>query len=169
MVDTLTPEERSRLMSRIRSRNTKPECVLRSVLHRMGYRFSLRSKHLPGKPDIVMPKYKTVIFVHGCFWHRHPGCKQASNPKSNQEFWNEKFRRNVERDKRVRAELEALGWRVVVVWECEIEKRLEEIAAELNHLLSGKTVRYEDFPTTRALFKAAEKKAEYRKKGGAKK
>ena len=107
-------------MSRIRSKNTKPEIVVRSLLHKLGYRFRLHSSKLPGKPDIVLPKYHTVIFVHGCFWHRHPGCKYAYSPKSRVEFWQKKFGENVVRHEHVAEELEELGWRVLVVWECEI-------------------------------------------------
>lgn len=106
-------------MSRIRSRDTKPELIVRRLLHRMGYRFRLHRKDLPGSPDIVLPKYKTVIFVHGCFWHRHEGCRYAYNPKSRVDFWQKKFLQNVERDRKVRHELIELGWRVLVVWECE--------------------------------------------------
>lgn len=109
-------------MSRIRSKDTGPEMRVRSALHRAGYRFRLHVKDLPGRPDIVLPKYKTVIFVHGCFWHRHKGCSNATMPSTNQEFWKEKFRRNVERDKREQAELKKLGWKVIVVWECEVNK-----------------------------------------------
>jgi len=117
----------------VTSKNTTPEKRVRSALHRMGYRFRLHKKNLPGKPDIVLAKHSLVIFVHGCFWHRHPGCSANRVPKSNVEFWEEKFRRNVERDKRDRAALEELGWRVEVLWECEtkkteiLEKRLGEI------------------------------------------
>ena len=112
-------------MSRIRSKNTKPEMHVRSALHRAGYRFRLHVKDLPGKPDIVLPKYKTVIFVHGCFWHRHKGCSRATMPSSNQEYWKQKFKQNVERDKREQAELKKLGWNVIVVWECEVEKTVK--------------------------------------------
>lgn len=107
-------------MSRIKSKDTAPEMRVRSALHRAGYRFRLHVKDLPGKPDIVLPKYKTVIFVHGCFWHRHKGCSNATMPSTNQAFWKEKFKRNVERDKREQAELNKLGWKVLVVWECEV-------------------------------------------------
>lgn len=118
-------------MSRIRSGNTKPELLVRSLLHRMGYRFRLHQKDLPGKPDIVLPKYKTVIFVHGCFWHRHEGCKYAYMPKSRLEFWNNKFNANIERDIKVKQQLLNLGWKVNIIWECElsdieaVEKKLE--------------------------------------------
>ena len=120
MVDHLTKEKRSWNMSRIRSGNTKPELLVRSLLHRMGYRFRLHQKDLPGKPDIVLPKYKTVIFVHGCFWHRHENCKYAYMPKSRQKFWNNKFKTNIERDKKVNQQLKNLGWKVNIIWECEL-------------------------------------------------
>ncbi|MCU9840541.1 DNA mismatch endonuclease Vsr [Ruegeria sp. WL0004] len=120
MVDFLSPSERSERMSRIRSSNTAPEIALRRAMHAIGFRFRLHSKGLPGKPDIVLPRHKTVIFVHGCFWHRHSGCKIATTPKTNTEFWVEKFDRNVVRDARTREQLEGLGWRVIVVWECEL-------------------------------------------------
>lgn len=120
MVDTLSPEQRSERMSRIRSGNTKPEVTLRKELHRLGLRYRLHGRQLPGKPDIVLSKYKTVIFTHGCFWHRHEGCKVATIPKSNTDFWVEKFARNVARDAKVVELLENIGWHVIVVWECEI-------------------------------------------------
>lgn len=120
MADRISEEHRSWNMSRIRGRDTKPEIAVRSMLHRLGYRFRVNRRDLPGKPDIVLPKYRTVVFVHGCFWHRHPGCKYSYTPKSRVEFWADKFRKNVERDRRVRNELERLGWHVEVVWECEL-------------------------------------------------
>lgn len=121
MVDFLTPLERSERMSRIRSSNTAPEIVLRRALHALGFRFRLQRKDLPGKPDIVLPRFKTAIFVHGCFWHRHVGCKIATTPKSNTDFWVEKFNKNVARDLRSRDLLEANGWKVILVWECELQ------------------------------------------------
>lgn len=129
-MDTFSKEKRSWNMSRIRSRNTKPELVVRSLLHRMGYRFRLHRKDLPGTPDIVLPKYKTAIFVHGCFWHRHRDCRYASTPKSRVKFWKEKFRRNVERDSSTCRSLEELGWKVVIVWTCEI-RNLGNLATRL--------------------------------------
>jgi len=131
-MDKLSPERRSWNMSRIRGAHTKPEIRVRSMLHRMGYRFRLHRKDLPGKPDIVLPKYQTVIFVHGCFWHRHPGCRFAYTPKSRVEFWSKKFARNVERHKEVEAELSEQDWRVVLVWECETknEETLYEVLTE---------------------------------------
>lgn len=122
-MDKLTPEHRSWNMSRICSANTKPELAVRSLLHRMGYRFRLHRKDLPGKPDIILPKYKTVIFVHGCFWHRHKNCKYAYKPKSRVKFWEEKLSGNADRDKKKQSELKLLGWNVVVIWECELSKQ----------------------------------------------
>jgi len=118
-MDRISKEHRSWNMSRIRSENTKPEKVVRSMLHRMGYRFRLHRRDLPGKPDIVLPKYHTVVFVHGCFWHRHKGCKYAYTPKSRVRFWQTKFHENVDRDRRVCRQLRRLGWQVVVIWECQ--------------------------------------------------
>ena len=120
-------------MSRIKNRDTKPELIVRSLLHRMGYRFRLHRKDLPGKPDIILPRYKKIIFVHGCFWHRHEGCQYAYNPKTRVDFWQEKFRQNVKRDQKVQQELIQLGWEVHVIWECEtrepgaLEKIIERI------------------------------------------
>ena len=108
-------------MSRIKGKDTKPEKIVRSALHKEGFRFRLNRKDLPGKPDIVLPKYKSVILVHGCFWHRHPRCKFAYNPKSREKFWQKKFSDNVERDKAVKKELRKIGWKVIVVWECELK------------------------------------------------
>ena len=119
MVDRLSPEHRSWNMSRIRGRNTQPELAVRSALHRAGYRFRLHRKDLPGRPDIVLPKHRTVVFVHGCFWHRHPGCRFAYTPKSRVAFWQKKFDDNVARDRRNVRALRALGWRVITVWECQ--------------------------------------------------
>lgn len=121
-MDKLTPEKRSWTMSRIPSNDTKPELAVRSFLFRQGFRFRLHVKNLPGRPDIVLPKYRTVIEVRGCFWHRHPGCKIATMPASNVDFWQEKFRKNVERDAVNAAKLEKLGWNLIVVWECELKK-----------------------------------------------
>ena len=106
-------------MSGIRSRDTKPERTVRSWLHRNGYRFRINRKDLPGTPDIVLPKYRTVIFVHGCFWHRHEGCKLAYTPKTNIGKWTDKFSKNVERDKTKLKECQQAGWNTVVIWECE--------------------------------------------------
>jgi len=120
-MDNLSQEHRSWNMSQIKGKDTKPELLVRSWLHHNGFRFRLHVKDLPGKPDIVLPKYKTVIEVRGCFWHRHPGCKFAYTPKSNQDFWNAKFVENVSRDDCNDGALRKLGWRVIVLWECEIK------------------------------------------------
>lgn len=110
-------------MSRIRGRDTKPELVVRSVLHRLGFRFRVHSDALPGRPDIVLSRHCAAVFVHGCFWHRHPGCRYAYTPKSNVSFWKDKFERNIVRDSRNCRELQRLGWRVLIVWECQTVDR----------------------------------------------
>ncbi len=133
-MDALTPEHRSWNMGRIRSVNTKPELVVRSLLHRLGFRFRLHRKDLPGRPDIVLPKYKTVVLVHGCFWHRHPGCRLTTNPGTRTEFWNSKFEANVRRDISARTALQSLGWKVVVVWQCELSD-IDATARKLRHAL----------------------------------
>lgn len=121
-MDIVTPEVRSGMMSGIRGKDTAPELKVRRFLHANGFRFCLHRKDLPGKPDIVLPKYKACIFVNGCFWHRHKGCKLASEPKSREEFWNRKFAENVARDQRNIKALQDYGWRVAVVWECALRK-----------------------------------------------
>jgi DNA mismatch endonuclease (patch repair protein) len=131
MVDTLTAERRSWNMSRIRGRDTAPERQLRSLLHRSGFRFRLHDGRLPGRPDIVLPKYGTAVFVHGCFWHRHEGCRYATTPSTRPEFWREKFEGNVRRDADNRAALEEAGWNVVTVWECELKSDAEGVLARL--------------------------------------
>lgn len=123
MADTKTPAERSENMSRIRSTNTKPEEIVRKYLFSKGFRYRKNDKRYPGKPDIVLPKYRTVIFVNGCFWHMH-GCSRSRLPKSNQEFWRPKIERNIERDADTKKKLEAEGWKVIVIWECELKKRI---------------------------------------------
>ena len=119
-MDRITREHRSWNMSRIKSCNTKPEIVVRSLLHNMGYRFRLHRKDLPGKPDIVLPRYKSIIFIHGCFWHRHKECKNTTSPKTKKTFWREKFKANVIRDKKVQEELKSMGWKILIIWECEL-------------------------------------------------
>lgn len=131
MADRLTKEHRSWNMSRIRGRDTGPERSLRSMLHRAGYRFRLHDKRLPGRPDIVLHKYKTAIFVHGCFWHRHAGCRNATTPSSRTDFWQKKFAETVERDIRKATELSESGWRVISVWECDLEKRPAETLSKI--------------------------------------
>lgn len=123
MPDVFQPEERSRIMAKVRGENTSPERLVRSLVHRMGYRFRLHCKDLPGKPDIVLPRHKKVIFVHGCFWHQHEGCPHAARPTSNIEYWNRKLDRNIIRDRENLHKLEYLGWNVLIVWECETRDR----------------------------------------------
>lgn len=137
MADLLTQEKRSWNMSRIRGKDTKPELIFRSLLHKKGFRFRLHDKNLPGKPDIILPRYKTVIFVNGCFWHRHSGCKYAYNPKSRQQFWQEKFARTVSRDKEKTECLREHGWHVLTVWECELKENSEKA---INRILQEITV-----------------------------
>jgi len=135
-MDNLTSDERSEIMSRVKSKNTRPEILVRSFLHRHGFRFRVNQTKLPGKPDIVLPKYKTVVFVNGCFWHQHPSpdCKLARMPKSNIPFWRDKLESNRERDRKKKAALEAMGWRVLCVWECELthpEQSLQKLLDEI--------------------------------------
>jgi len=121
MTEKLTKEQRSWNMSRVRSVDTNPEKIVRSWLHLNGWRFRLHDKTLPGSPDIVMKKYGTVIFIHGCFWHSHQGCRRATIPKTNREFWEKKLKGNLERDKKAREQLSQMGWKVIVIWECEVK------------------------------------------------
>lgn len=123
--DIFSPEKRSEVMSKIRSKDSKAEIKVRSALHAAGFRFRLHRKDLPGTPDIVLPKHKLIIFVHGCFWHRHRGCHRASTPKSNSLFWKNKFDKNIERDLKVKSQLISLGWRVTVIWECQATNKIE--------------------------------------------
>lgn len=122
MVDTVSKEKRSWIMSRIKGKNTKPEILVRRLLHRMGYRFRLNSPNLLGHPDIILKKYKTIIFVNGCFWHGHENCRKASIPKSNSNFWINKIKKNRTRDQKNQKALKKSGWNVFVIWECEIAK-----------------------------------------------
>lgn len=124
MADRLTPEQRHLNMSHICSADTKPELMLRHALWRLGFRYRVNEKHLPGKPDIVLPKYHTVIFVHGCFWHGHEGCSKYSVPKTNTDFWTAKLSRNKQRDQEVWRQLEAKGWSVIIVWECQLKNNV---------------------------------------------
>lgn len=136
MADVMTPEQRSRTMARVRSKNTKPELRVRALLHRMGFRFRLHRRDLPGTPDLVLPKHRAAIFVHGCFWHAHPGCARATMPSTRMEFWTTKLARNVERDAKKLRELQAAGWRVLVLWECET-RDAEALEARLRGFLAG--------------------------------
>lgn len=139
-MDRLSKERRSWNMGRIRSRDTGPELIVRSTLHRLGFRFRLHDKTLPGCPDIVLPKWRHAIFVHGCFWHRHAGCKMAYTPKTRTEFWSTKFKQNIARDEAARSKLERLGWRVSIVWECEainsatLASKLQSIAKRIKDI-----------------------------------
>ena len=163
MTDTLNCQRRSWNMSRIRSTNTKPEIILRSVLHRMGFRFRVHCRGLPGRPDIVLPKYRTVIFVHGCFWHQHPGCIEAVRPKTNQEYWTAKLEGNVNRDRKNRRALRKEGWQVLRFWECQIEKHPIRIARRIAQKLRGtaeNSVKY-TMPPRSELLRAAESRAGY--------
>jgi DNA mismatch endonuclease (patch repair protein) len=133
MVDRLSIEHRSWLMSRIKGKNTKPEIAVRSMLHRMGYRFRIHARELPGTPDIVLPRHETVVLVHGCFWHGHR-CKIGKMPKSRVEYWDPKIEATKARDRRKRRQLRALGWKAIVVWECELknpERLRKKLAAAL--------------------------------------
>ena len=126
MVDKFSKETRSYVMSQVRSQDTKPEKIVRSYLFSKGLRFLKNDKRYPGRPDIVLPKYKTMVFVHGCFWHLHDGCKYAVMPKSNVDFWKNKLYKNKERDERNKKELEKMGWMVITVWECQLKKNKQE-------------------------------------------
>jgi DNA mismatch endonuclease (patch repair protein) len=121
-MDVVTRETRSKMMASVRSKDTKPEKKVRSLLHVLGYRFRIHRKDLPGNPDIVLVKYKKVIFVHGCFWHQHIGCPKAKRPNTRKEFWDKKLNQNIERDKRNLRELEELGWVPYIIWECETRR-----------------------------------------------
>jgi DNA mismatch endonuclease (patch repair protein) len=123
-------------MSKVKQRHTNPELAVRSLLHRLGYRFRLHRKDLPGSPDIVLPKYKTAIFVHGCFWHQHSGCKKAGRPSSNTDYWNNKLDENIKRDAKKESELKELGWNFFTVWQCEIKNK-EILAEKINRLLKN--------------------------------
>lgn len=126
MADSLSPEKRSWNMSHIRSKNTSVEVKVRKYLFSLGFRYRKNDKRLPGKPDIVLPKYKTVVFIHGCFWHRHPNCKRATTPKTREDYWIPKFQRNVENDKKNISILQSSGWHTIVIWECEVNHQFEQ-------------------------------------------
>ena len=136
LIDTLSPQDRSALMSRVRGKDTTPELVVRRLAHRHGYRFRLHRKDLPGSPDLVFPRLKKAIFVHGCFWHGHLGCRAGRLPKSRVDYWSAKISRNKERDAEALAELRNLGWQVLVIWECEtkdagiIERKLDNFISQ---------------------------------------
>ena len=134
MPDVFSKEKRSWIMSRVKGRDTKPEILVRSFLHRMGYRFRIHRRDLPGNPDIVLPRFGKVVFVHGCFWHGHKACPRSKRPTTNEDFWNKKLDGNIERDKRFRLELRRMGWKVLVVWECETRKP-EKLLRKLERFL----------------------------------
>lgn len=134
-MDIWSKEKRSYVMSRIGSKDTSPEKKVRSILHQMGYRFRLHVKGLPGQPDIVFPKYKKVIFVHGCFWHLHKGCRDGTIPKTQRQKWRTKLERNVKRDKAHIKQLRKTGWKALVIWECEVEKRISKVEKSIARFL----------------------------------
>lgn len=136
-MDRLSKSTRSRLMSRVRSKNTSPERVVRSMLHALGYRFRLHYRQLPGTPDIVLPRHNKIVLVHGCFWHGHY-CRRGGEPKSNLEYWRPKIERNRTRDRRIRRALRRSGWQLLVVWECETRKQ-EELAQKIQQFMKGVT------------------------------
>ena len=133
MVDIVDKATRSRMMGGIKGANTKPERDLRAALHAQGFRYRLHAKNIVGRPDLVFPKYRAVVFVHGCFWHRHEGCRYATTPATRPEFWQAKFEANVARDKRAETELQAAGWRVAIVWECALNKK-SKIDSTVDHV-----------------------------------
>ncbi len=140
MTDIVDKQTRSRMMAGIRGKDTKPELALRRALHARGFRYRLHALHVPGRPDIVLPKHRAVIFVHGCFWHRHAGCRYTTTPSTRPEFWQAKFNANVARDSSVRTALLESGWRVVTVWECALRKpeQVEQTTESLAVWLIGK-------------------------------
>lgn len=137
-MDIWSKEKRSAVMSKIKGKNTKPEIILRSALFKLGLRFRIHKKDLPGKPDIVLKKYNTVILVHGCFWHFHKNCREGRIPSSNSSFWKAKLERNISKDERNIQMLQKLGWKVLVVWECEIENQMEHVMHKIQKVLKQK-------------------------------
>lgn len=135
VVDVFTPEKRSWVMAQVKGRDTKPELLVRSLLHRLGFRFRLHRADLPGKPDIVLPRHGKVIFVHGCFWHGHKGCRRATRPTSNTTFWNNRLDGNTRRDRTTERRLRRLGWGVLVIWECET-KSMAKMEARIRRFLA---------------------------------
>lgn len=134
MTDTFDAETRSRIMRKVRSKDTGPEMAVRSLVHSLGFRFRLHRANLPGKPDLVFPSLRKVIFVHGCFWHHHKSCREATIPSSRRDYWEVKLIRNAERDRKHLADLRKLGWKSLVVWECEI-KKIRQVEAKLKCFL----------------------------------
>lgn len=162
MTDRLTPQQRHAVMAAIRGKDTKPEVLVRRFLWHRGYRYRLNHKHLPGKPDVVLRKYRTCIFINGCFWHGHEGCKLYSVPKTNTEFWRKKVKRNKERDARVLQQVAEMGWHCITIWECQLKPDCRETTLQyLDYTLNDfflrdhhKVVEYEAGET--ALTRAAE-------------
>lgn len=156
MPDILTPDQRHRNMAAIHSTSTKPELILRHALWRKGFRYRLNDKRLLGRPDIVFPKYRTAIFVHGCFWHGHKGCKYYTVPKTNTAFWVAKVSRNQERDQEVWRQLEAKGWSVIIVWECQLKKaRLQETVEVVSSEILKNGEIYQSFQSDRRIARAS--------------
>lgn len=135
MTDTLSKEQRSANMRAVKGCGTGPEMAVRKIVHRLGYRYRLHVRSLPGRPDLVFPSRQKVVFVHGCFWHRHPKCRRATSPKTHKEFWQGKFASNVARDRRASRELKRMDWAVLTVWACELRKP-DKLAERLNDFLS---------------------------------
>ena len=168
MADKLSSTQRKYCMSRIRGKNTKPEILVRKGLHARGFRFRLHNKKLPGSPDIVLPKYGVAIMVNGCFWHGHKGCQYATKPKTNVEFWEAKIARNRHRDEVINAHLEALGWHVITIWECELRRgsqldnRLNSLAEKIRYV--GEIKKIKDGEKLRRRFSAIKEKEEYLKR-----
>jgi DNA mismatch endonuclease, patch repair protein len=168
MTDILTPEQRSLLMARVQGRDTKPEWILRSALHRLGFRFTLNNRNLVGKPDLVLPKYRAVIFIHGCFWHQHKRCKKASIPEKNRKFWYDKLSGNAKRDKKNELILAKQGFNVIVVWECQLyNQTIETLERVVQALLNSRKLHSThrekiDYMNSKSLLKLAEQKVNYR-------
>ena len=142
-MDVFTKEKRSEIMSRVRCKNTKPEELVRKYLFSKGFRYRKNDKRYPGKPDIVLPKYNAMVFVNGCFWHQHSGCKAAAIPETNSDYWKKKLQKNVERDKQQMETLRNLGWNVIIVWECELSskvKREQRLNALIEEIQAGQKV-----------------------------
>jgi DNA mismatch endonuclease, patch repair protein len=135
-VDTFNEVKRSWIMSRVKNKDTKPEIIVRSIIHRLGYRFRKNNLNLPGRPDIVLARHRKVIFVHGCFWHGHKNCKRASRPTTNEIFWSIKLDKNIARDKRNNKALKSLGWKTLTIWECQI-KETDKLLSKLENFLKA--------------------------------
>lgn len=162
-MDVYTPAERSRLMARIHGEDTTPELVVRRYLHAAGLRYRLHDRRLPGRPDVFLPRYRVAVEVRGCFWHRHEGCRLASEPKSHRAFWNEKFERNVRRDALNEVKIRAMGVRLLVVWECELakEKRERTLAELLRRIVRPTAADLDLTPRKGSRLVAAEAPTEY--------